>query len=478
MDNKCTQPKHKLSLIIVAPLFLLAAAAIIFLLLFPGEKRADFKRLSSESYDTVFLSMYPADNFYEEDFAYWRGMDMVKTEYTLPSFSDLKSYLNVIARSGNTITTIYLGVLPEKLSARELGDLVQNYPGVQFEVILPNPSMDYWLSLSETECTDMLTAYKEFIQPLLSYDNLGLYFLGASEWLIANPANYDSDFLTTKDAALTIMLNSDRDHSYVLTEKNAANAIDQLSSLIEQYRTVPADYPNAADYSIFFLGDSVIGNYTGTTSIPGVVAGLTGARVFNLGYGGGSATEASDNNNSLPDIVNALLSKDTSYLSSDTEEEKYARLEEALRSCWDTPLQERLCFVINYGLNDYFGGFPISSDDPYDVYTYAGAVRTAVTALQQAYPDARIILITPNFTSYFQNGTEPCFDSTHILADYADCIIALSEELGTELLDNYRELPINAKNHPVYLADGCHPNETGRFLIGQRIARKLADAGN
>ena len=59
------------------------------------------------------------------------------------------------------------------------------------------------------------------------------------------------------------------------------------------------------------------------------------------------------------------------------------------------------------------------------------------------------------------------------MEDYTDAVIALSKELDVELLDNYHELGINAENHFTYLADGCHPNETGRFMIGQRIALKL-----
>lgn len=468
--------QYKLIGIAVAAIALLAIAAIIFLCLFPKEKRADYKRLSSESYDTVFLSMYPIDYFYEEDFTYWRGMNIVKASYTLPSFSSLKSYMNVISKSGNTITTAYLGILPEETPSDKLASFLQEYPGVHFEIILPNPPLDYWLELSETECEKKLETYREFILPLLQYENISLYYFGAEEWMIANPANYYDNFTNSETAALTIMLNSDRDHAYLLTVEKAEEALANLSTLITVNRRDPVSYPDAQDYQIIFLGDSVIGNYTGSTSIPGVVAGLTNAQVVNLGLGGGCASEASDAANesiALPDIVNALISKDVSLLSSNPEIYQNTSLSENLTSYFGTEHPNNLCFVISYGLNDYFGGRLIASEDPYDTYTYEGAIRTAVATLRQEYPDAHIILTTPNFTTYFENGTEYREGATHTLEDYANAVIALSQELDVELVDNFYELGIDEENYPQYLVDGCHPNETGRFLIGQRISTKL-----
>lgn len=445
----------------------------IFLCLFPKEKRSDYNRLSSEEYDAVFVSMYPIDNFHEEDFAYWRGLTTVKASYEIPNFSTLKNYLNIIGKSGNTIHTIYLGVLPDKISAEKLAPLLQSYPGVRFEIILPNPSLDYWLALSDSECNSTLNAYRDFTLPLLQYENMSLYFFGATEWLISNPANYCDQFLTAEKASLTIMLNADRDHAFLLDTEKTDAALEKLETLITQNRTAPANYPDMSDSTILFLGDSVIGNYDGATSIPGVVEGLTGAQIFNLGLGGGSATETLDNNCSLPDIIDALITRNISDLPLDMSVSQDARLHENLSLYLETETCKDLCFVINYGLNDYFSGLPIASEDTLDIYTYAGAIRTAVHKIQKAYPHAQILLLSPNFTAYYGNGTEHRFEATHTLQDYADTVIFLAEELNVTLIDNYNELGINADNHFEYLADGCHPNETGRFLIGKRIALKL-----
>lgn len=464
-------PKKYIIFIIIA--ITLALLTIIFLCIFPKERRNDYSRFASESYDTAFLSMYPTDYFYEEDFSYWRGLTTVKAAYEIPDYSTLKSYLNVIGKSGNIIHTIYLGVLPEKLSADQLAALLQSYPSVHFEIILPNPSMDYWLSMSDDECADTITAYRDFILPLLQYGNMSLYYFGATEWLISNPANYDSHFQTTAKASLTIMLNSDRDHRFLLDVEKAEEQLEKLTELIAQNRSTPLTYPDLSDYSIVFLGDSVIGNYDGATSIPGVVEGLTGATVFNLGLGGGKAAETPDNNCSLSDITTALITRDISDLPLDMEVSQDAQLQKNLSIYLEAEPTKELCFVINYGLNDYFSGLPITSESPLDIYTYGGAMKTAVKQIQEAFPNAKILLMTPNFTSYYGNGTEHRYDAHHTLKDYTDTLFAVAQELDVLLLDNFNELGINADNHSHYLSDGCHPNETGRFLIGQRIALKL-----
>lgn len=448
----------------------ITSIVVFFVFLFPKDMRADFKRLSNESYDTVFLSMYPVDNYEEESYTYWRGMDAIVTTHEIPNLFTLKSYLKKATSSG-TLTTVYLGVLPEKLDASKLAALLLSYPGIRFEVILPYPELDYWLTLSGEECDSLLQTYRDFIPPLLNHEMISPYFFGGAEWLIANPANYEDTFLTNSGISETIMLHSDRDHGFVLTaatQPSPTASIDSLAVLIDQYRTTPAEYADLSDWNIIFLGDSVIGNYTNTTCIPGVTGGLTGANVYNMGYGGGNATElAEENNVSLPDVVNALVEKDLSILPTDFQ--LYHGMKQYLE---DAP-EGQLCVVINYGLNDYFTGAPINTGDAYDIYSFDGALRNAIKTLQEAYPGVHIILDTPNFTALFEYGTMARFEQSYTINDYVDAIIAVADEMNVEVLDNYKELGINEENWGTYLLDGCHPNELGRFLIGQRIAKKL-----
>ncbi len=469
MTKKLFNHKKILPFAILVPIVAVTAAILIFLALSPAQQRADFKRISSESYDTAFLSMYPIDYYEEEDFAYWRGMNCIKTSYCIPNFSTLKNYMKQLARSGNTLSTIYLGVCPDKLDVEKFRWLLQSYPSAHFEIILPYPSLAYWARLSEEECTQTLQTYQDFVTALLNESNASFYFFGSSEWLIANPANYKGDFLANEEVSETIMLHSDSSHSYVLTNENVTTMLEPLHMLIEENRSTPVTYPDLSGYDIVFFGDSIIGNFTGSASIPGVVEGLTQAKVYNLGFGGATASEAPEGSYSLADIATGFVQKDLTAMPADTQ--VYAGMEEYLQN---TP-QEKMCFVINYGLNDYFVGAPVVSSSPDDTYSYTGALRTAVKTLQAAYPEAVILLNTPNFTALFDNGMEPHGEGAYILKDYADALTALSLELNVGLLDNFQQLEIVPTNHGIYLSDGCHPNEAGRFLMGQKIAWKLGE---
>ena len=46
---------------------------------------------------------------------------------------------------------------------------------------------------------------------------------------------------------------------------------------------------------------------------------------------------------------------------------------------------------------------------------------------------------------------------------------SLSEELSTDLLDNYQNLGINSENHGLYLLDQVHPNAACRYLMGKNL---------
>lgn len=458
-------------LILISILFVITASVCLFILL-KGRKdrlqRLDYQQLASTEYDTVFLSMYPIDSYREEDYSYYRGMTLFKSGYCIPSFSVLKDYLRQISNSGNHVTTAYLGIRPEWTDPGKLQQLLAHYPDITFEVVLSYPSADYWRTLPQKEYEQLLTAFSNFLTAIPDITEADFYFFGAEEWLIANPGNYRDHWSVGEDAARMLMTHSDGDHGYLVTGQNAAASVEALTTLTRSLRTAPRTYPDLSEQCIVFFGDSVIGNFTDSTSIPGVVSGLTGAEIYNCGYGGNSAAMAPGIPISLPGIVNAFFQKDLTLLPDNTQ--VYAGVASYLENA---PVDRQTCFVINYGLNDYFNGYPVASEDPYDITTYCGAVRSAVATIRANMPEARIILCTPNFTAAFENGTEPHGDGGHIMTDYVDAILSLSQELQTDVLDNYHELGITPENQGQYLADQVHPNNACRFLIGSNLSRMM-----
>lgn len=444
-----------------------------FLFLFFRKPKAlleDYRNIASRQYDIAFLSMYPVSAGLEKDFQYYWGRSAFQASYCIPKLSIIEEYLERIAESGNTVTTAYLGIRPDKTDIRELQALADRYPSMAFEVILPYPSSDYWTSLPERQYQQILAAYSAFLSEAPGIPNIHFYFHASQEWLIGNPDNYEDEWSASESAVRTVLLTSNTEDSYYVTSENASAFSQALADLTRNMRTVPKTFPDLSDYRFVFFGDSVIGNYTDATSIPGVVKALTGATAYNCGFGGGSASIAPDTSGTpanLSNIAKAFAKGDPSPLPPDSQ--VYQGINAYLS---DAPSGRKLCFVINYGLNDYFCGYAIASEqDPYDPATFSGAIRTAVDTLRSRFPDARIILCTPSYCYYFQNGEEPRGEKGYVLKDYADAVLSLSQELRTDVLDTYRDFGVNSDNWDTYLLpDQVHPNAAYRYLIGEKIA--------
>lgn len=454
---------NKLKMVCVFTFFV--AVLLIVLRIYKASElqRKDYRLISTMEYDTVFLSMYPIDTYLEEYYSYYRAMTLFKASYCIPSLSVLEDYMQHIDKSGNIVTTAYLGIRPELIEIDELQEFLNLYPDIIFEIVLSYPSSEYWQSLSQEDYEQIIAAYRDFICAVPEILGANFYFFGGQEWIIANPANYQDQWLVNEDMARMLMTHSDEAHGYLVTSENAADSADALVELTRSLRTMPPVYPDLSNHCVVFFGDSVIGNYTDSFSIPGVVAGLTGAEVYNCGYGGNSAALGPDVPISLPGIVGAFFQKDLSLIPNDVQ--VYIGVSDYLENA---PFDKQTCFVINYGLNDYFCGYPLSSEDPYDITTYCGAVRSAVAIIRENQPDAQIILCTPNFTAAFEDGTE--VHNGFVLLDYVNAILSLSQELQTDVLDNYHELGITHENNGQRLDDQVHPNPRTRFQIGSKLS--------
>ncbi len=462
--------KNRLSLILSGiALVAVLASAFAFFYLYPRERRDDYARLARESYDSVFLSMYPISAYQEEDYAYYRGYTLVKAGYQIPGLRVMEAYIDYIYSKNPGISRMYLGIIPE--SAQDgvrLSRIVSRYPGISFEILPAHPSMEYWQTLTQPQYTDRLTFYENIVRELTSLPNVSVYLFGAQAWLSANPLNYSSEFETNQEVSLRLMLNTDSDHGYRLSEKTAGDSLDLLMELTSSYRQSPPSYPDLTGYHMVFLGDSIIGNATDSTSIPSVVSALTGAAVYNLGYGGNSASLGERTAISLPDQIELLSSGEYASLPADA-----PILEELERFLQEKPDSASLIFVLNYGLNDYFNGYAVAGADPLDISTYEGALRASVLSIRERFPGARIMLCTPSFVSYFHFGKDACSPQGGALTDYADAVLRLGEEQSVSVFNSYRDLPITASNYSLYLTDGCHHNEGGRFLFSTHLSERF-----
>ena len=146
---------------------------------------------------------------------------------------------------------------------------------------------------------------------------------------------------------------------------------------------------------------------------------------------------------SFPSAVQRFLSEDTAEISG----------------------EKKLCFVINYGLNDYFTG--------YTVEQYRDGLQAGVQSLQDAYPDAEILIASSNFITAFDNGTAFNNDLDEILNDYVTGAEETAAARNVFFLNTNEALQWNPQTAACYLVDAVHPNEEGRFLFGTAIIKAL-----
>lgn len=445
-----------LSIVTVLLLLLLLAAGILYLKIQePTKRSADLARLQQESYQGVFFSMSAPEAFPEDIYPTYMGYDAVGCSHRIASFSDLSDYLETAFSSDNEVTHVFLMLDPlllwdsslhrdaqfaasleEKLLA-----YVDTYAGTEFTVIFSAPSLAYWQSHTDGDLDTYCNVIRVLATPLSARENVSLYFPAQEEWLISNPDAYDTPTeLNAVAARSTMLLVLSGAMQYRDTEDYSS--LERFSTLVQQAVISPADYPDLSDYDLVFLGDSVMGNYKDFASIPGVIGALTGAKVHNLAVGGSSATRSDGENASFNEVVGYLVS--TSSLS--------------------LPADDKLCFIINYGLNDYFEGYPLEK--------YCDGLRTGIRTLQEVYPNAHILVISSNYILSFEKGTAPKGDEGNVLADYVTAAEETAAAEGVDFLNINEVLRWDADNAAKYLADAIHPNEEGRWLFGVAVVEE------
>ena len=244
-------------------------------------------------------------------------------------------------------------------------------------------------------------------------------------------------------------------------------------------------------YRIVCLGDSIIGNERGEDSITGIMEELLGEPVYNGAFGGStmSCRVAEDraavttDTLSLARLSEAVAQKD--FYVQNAGVTRCAVMEyfpEAVYGFQNIDFDKTKVLIIEHGVNDYQTGVPLDNPkDPYDVYTFGGALRYSLENLKEAYPKLRIILVTPTYCWYLfkESNCEEIDNGGGILEDYVNLELEIAAQYGVEVLDNYHESGIGDsgtfEEWEVYTQDGLHLNETGRRLVAERIAERIKE---
>lgn len=455
-----------LTVILIGTLLLTAAAIVIYHIrsvspLSSSNKRiddglmdADLARLTDESYESVLLSMHSPAGFSEEDFVFYRGLDTLIASHALLTTGEFSAYFDCILGSGNPVNHIYLCLDPELLwldaykrssqwdrrLQKNLYSYIEAHSEITFEIMLPYPYIDYWLNLKEEDFNTLLGLYSALVDGLGAYSNTRTFFPGTEYWLMVNPDNYESTVFEANDIVTQkLFLYTFCDGVYRITSENMESYLNTLREVVARETASRTEYPDLSHWCMVFFGDSVFANYPGSYGIPGYIEGLSGAATYNYAAGGTGAS-------SFPGAISRFLEDEPTLPDG------------------------RLCFIIQFGFNDYFNGVPVENPDyPDDTASYKGALRTGISSLQTAFPQADLLVITPTHTSFFENGTAVMSEEGDVLSVYARAAVETATELGAYYLDNYNDFIITGDNLDLYVGDGIHPNELGRLTIAAEI---------
>ncbi len=233
----------------------------------------------------------------------------------------------------------------------------------------------------------------------------------------------------------------------------------------------------AADQSlqIVFLGDSILDAYRDGTGIAYLTGLGCNAKVYNLAMGGTTAALTTYENaeyaewdsRCLQGVVHAICGNiDPGILDG-------YRAGEIFQTC---DFSQTDYFVIEYGMNDFLAGIPISDEDAvYNQYTYVGALRIAVMNLRAAYPDAAIVLCSPNYAQFWGKDGAFLGDGNMVnngggtLAEYYRVCGNVSADMHTLFLNAYEGIGLDAYTADEYLEDGVHLSEKGRRKYAEKL---------
>lgn len=231
--------------------------------------------------------------------------------------------------------------------------------------------------------------------------------------------------------------------------------------------------PLLSGKTVVCFGDSIFGMTRDTTSVPAWAAAFTGAKVYNVGFGGcrmavhPTSGYAAFSMWALADAV-ATGTYTTQDAQASSGADYFAQQLAVLKGI-DFGSVDTV--VIHYGTNDFTGNVAIdNATDDDDTSTLCGALRYALRKIQTAYPKIRVFISSPIYRKWDSTGAETYTNANgKKLREFCTALAGVADEFNCPCIDGYKALGINTANASAFLADGTHLNEHGRQAFGEYI---------
>lgn len=248
-----------------------------------------------------------------------------------------------------------------------------------------------------------------------------------------------------------------------------------------------ANQTKTYDMQIVFMGDSILDSVREYDGVAYLISEACNAEVYNMSIGGTTAALLTDENFSYSEWNSCSLLGLVHAITGDIDGEIFApyRAGEILKEC---DFSKTDYFIIEYGINDFLAKIP---DSQYTndgelrsidaVHTYVGALEAAIDSLHNAFPTAKILLISPHYCQFF-SGDAYVGDSYSLdygygpMIDYSElCGYVYNENKGKNVLyyNTILDSGIDAYTADDYLEDGIHLTSAGRRAYADYAARLI-----
>lgn len=243
------------------------------------------------------------------------------------------------------------------------------------------------------------------------------------------------------------------------------------------------------------FGDSIFGKRRPPEDISTKLAELTGATVYNCGFGGCHMSNhwaSTYNAFSMCNLADAIASgtwtaQDNALLETESQAVP-SYFSEGLNILKTLDFSKVDIITIAYGTNDWNSGDEIDNEENQKSKdTYAGALRYSIETLLGTYPNLKIFICSQTYRFFLDNAGNYIDDSdtkTNTNNVKLTDFVAKTEEIARAyhlpFIDNYYSLGLNKFNRTVYflnsqgaVTDGTHPNTVGCHLIAENMANQL-----
>ncbi|MBE6685780.1 MAG: SGNH/GDSL hydrolase family protein [Ruminococcaceae bacterium] len=237
---------------------------------------------------------------------------------------------------------------------------------------------------------------------------------------------------------------------------------------------------------VICFGDSLFGRTRDETSALYKTAQITGADLYNVGFGGTSMSRLGSGAYSyfsFPALVDSIISN--TWTNQDNNVSTVEHWSEQLEKLRVIDFSNVDIVVLHYGTNDFAGGDRSidNASDIDDITSICGGLRYGLNKMLTAYPQIKFYISVPVFRYWGSEGSYSYPDTYtnakgNTLLDVIEGLRKVAIEYNLPVIDGYYGMGINKLNAAYYLADQTHHNIAGMKLFGEFIAAQLSSQQN